>query len=336
MDNYTIVSIALITIIFITECIFSKNRKELVISLISLLKAILNFFTISVFQIGILYEVIVMVIIFPYFKLYNYTILKLIYSYLSFLILVIVPELTKISFNTKVYKLVTFQIIKKFTLVSIFTFIIKAFEPNLLVSLLIILFFIFKSFVEILSKKKVAFPLITNIILLILIYYSVSMFVEKLSYSLMQQLLISFMLPICFWLINIPLLVLYRYLMELDGTLNWIEYPIKLVLILKILIARIYWLIKLHAIISNINFDIVDVNLGGLGKKIYTITTARKLNKREQHILTYGYRYLILNAEFYKKNNMTFPIAINLVYKNAKYYNWHYKNIDPDFVDLVE
>lgn len=33
---------------------------------------------------------------------------------------------------------------------------------------------------------------------------------------------------------------------------------------------------------------------------------------------------------------MTFPIAINLVYKNAKYYNWHYKNIDPDFVDLVE
>lgn len=262
MDNYSIALVIIVFIIFVIECIFSKNRKDLIMSVISLFKAIFKLLTVPVFQIILLYEFIIIITILCCFKIHGYSMLKFVYSYLSFVSLLIIPETTKITFNTKIYRLVTPKVIKKFTITSLFIFFIKAFEPNLLLSSLVVVFFVLKSLVEIFSHKKEAFPRVTEFIGFILIYYSISMFIDKLSYSLLQKLLTSFILPILFWLVNIPLLMLLKYLMELDRTVNWIRCRYKLLLIFSILIMRIYWLIRLHNKFSEINVKIVSIKLG--------------------------------------------------------------------------
>ncbi|MCC4399368.1 hypothetical protein LMC10_04595 [Limosilactobacillus reuteri] len=336
MDNYTIVSIFILVTLFIGKYIFDKNRGKLLGSLFDLLRAILRLFTIPVFQIIIFYEgVIITIITFCCFEFHNPDKFKDLYSYVSFVALVIIPESVKIDFNTKIQQLITVKILEKFTLVSFFTFIMKAFEPNLLVSFFIVLFFIFQTFVQVITHNDEAFPFIMKFLSFTLFGYAIYQLLTKFSCSLVQKLIISFTLPIIFWIINIPLLFLLRYLMELDRSINWIESKHKLLLILKILIIRFYLMFRLHKQILKANFDIDDVKLGGLGHKVYTVTTGRKLNKREQQLVINGYKYLILDTKSYKGVHMTFPIAVNLVYKNNKYCNWHYKNIDPAFMDLV-
>lgn len=123
--------------------------------------------------------------------------------------------------------------------------------------------------------------------------------------------------------------------MELDTTVNWLDIHWKALFMFKILLLRVFWLIRLHNKFKY-NFDIRRVKLSGLGRKVYQVTTEHKLSQEEQNLLFTGYQYLILKSEFYHNAKRTFPIAVNLICNNEKYANWHYSNVQQEFVELVE
>lgn len=219
--------IILVIVFIIVSLLLANNRKDILWSIVGMIKALLKLLLVPTFQIVLVCGLFTGFMFIRYFS-FGFKAFKLWYLYIVFFVTVIISQMSQISMDTKMSKLFKKDVCSKFSLIGLLSFIMESFEPSLLISFLIVFFFVVKTLFETLknahSEENVTcFPITTMLINICLLIFSLIHLFNSLSYHLFFNLLISFILPCIFWLINFPLLVLIKYLMELDITLSFFK-----------------------------------------------------------------------------------------------------------------
>lgn len=284
MDNITLSIIIVVVIAFALIVLFNRNRVGILKSLWELIVSIFKFILNPTFQIILLYEVIAAFILFYYWP-FKVGVGDYVYTYIYYFLMIILPLIPKISFDTQMRHLYTSQLLSNFTFASILSFIVQSFEPKLWITTLLVLFSLLKTLFEVFyehinKKPLVALPVVTIGINIWLIYYALRGLSTHLSKYLIYNLTISFLFPCLLWLLTVPLMIILKYLVELDTTVNWLDIHWKAFFMLRFLLLRTFWLIRLHNKL-NYNFDIRRVKLSGIGHKVYQVTTKHKLSQEE-------------------------------------------------------
>lgn len=227
MDNITLSIIIVVIMAFALIVLFNRNRVGILKSLLELIVSIFKFILNPTFQIILLYEVIAAFILFYYWP-FKVDIEDYIYTYIYYFLMTILPLMPKISFDTQICYLYARDLLSNFTFASILSFIVQSFEPQLWITTLLVLFFLIKTLFEVsyehINKKPpFVLPVVTIGINIWLIYYALRGLSAHLSKYLIHNLTISFLFPCLLWLLSVPLMILLKYLMELDTTVNLLD-----------------------------------------------------------------------------------------------------------------
>ncbi|WP_129044796.1 hypothetical protein [Companilactobacillus metriopterae] len=329
-------AILILASLFLTIAIFNKDIKE---SIAEIIKSISEVIKEPAFNLLFTYQIFCLTILTSIILKFHID-LWIIKDYIIMIIFSISPLIIYVNKENGMGKFKK-EILKSFTVSGLLIFITNQYTFSLLTEIIInfsLLILISEIAKNINKKTKTFIDIIISILGIVIIVHSLQSFVTDLSNNMSILIFINYFSVIIFWIINIPLILSWKYISQLDTLENFLIYRKTSYTLYKNFNILIFSKVKYSYLKIN-EYIISNIQQGGLIKKCYLISIKQNYSIEDIDNIIKIFKTCSGKKDLYGKFEVSIfiPFAIKFIdEKGNNIKSWIAPDIKPEYLKMVK